>query len=111
MVEWRKSSIFALEFETITNMSRIQDLYKLEERIMDIVDDYLTECYNEEDVLVISLHCGKITLKVDAKDNIMEEKTSELYLLPDLVQIGEDGEPKADIDKIHDIANKWLYLD
>jgi len=92
-------------------MSRIQDFYKLEERIIDIVDDFLNECYNEEDVLVIGLHCGKIVLKVDAKDNINMDNASELYQLPELVRIGEDGEPEADIDKIRDIANKWMYSD
>lgn len=92
-------------------MSSIQDIHVLEERITNIVDDYLNQLYNEDDVLAISRRCGKISLKADAKDAIKVEKTTELYPLKDLVRKGDDGETEPDNDKISDIANSWLFLD
>ena len=51
-------------------MSSIQDIHALEERITDIVDDYVKHLYNEDDVLAIGRRCGKITLKAYAQENI-----------------------------------------
>ena len=92
-------------------MSNIQDIRALELRITDIVDDYIKQMYNEEDVLAIGRRCGNITVKADAKDNIKVGKTTELYPLKDLVCIGDDGHPESDYDKISDIANNWIFLD
>ena len=92
-------------------MSNIHDIRALELRITDIVDDYIKQMYNEEDVLAIGRRCGNITVKADAKENIKVGKTTELYLLKDLVCIGDDGHPESDYDKISDIANNWIFLD
>ncbi len=92
-------------------MSNIQDIRALELRITDIVDDYIKQMYNEEDVLAIGRRCGNITVKADAKENIKVGKTTELYSLKDLVCIGDDGHPESDYDKISDIANNWIFLD
>lgn len=92
-------------------MASIQDIRTLETRITDIVDDYIQQRYNEDDVLAIGRRCGKITLKADAKDNIKVGKTTELYLLKDFVRTGDDDNPEADCDKISEIANSWLFLD
>ena len=92
-------------------MSSIQDIRALELRITDIVDDYIQQRYNEDDVLAIGRRCGKITLKADAKEEIKIGKTTELYPLKDLVRTGDDGNPEADNDKISDIANSWIFLD
>ena len=92
-------------------MSSIQDIHALEERITNIVDDYVNQLYNEDDVLAISRRCGKISLKADAKEAIKVGKTTELYPLKDLVRKGDDGETEPDNDKISDIANSWLFLD
>ena len=83
----------------------------MELRITDIVDDYVKQMYNEDDVLAIGRRCGKITVKADAKENIKMGKTTELYPLKDLVRIGDDGNPESDNDKISDIVNSWLFLD
>ena len=77
----------------------------------DIVDDYVLQRYNEDDVLAIGRRCGKITLKADAREKIKVGKTTELYPLKDLLRIGDDGKPEADCDKISDIANSWIFLD
>lgn len=92
-------------------MSSIQDIHVLEERITNIVDDYVNQLYREDDVLAVSRRCGKISLKADAKEAIKVGKTTELYPLKDLVRNGDDGETEPDNDKISDIANSWLFLD
>ncbi len=92
-------------------MSSIQDIHALELRITDIVDDYIKQMYNENDVLAISRRCGKIIVKADAIENQKVGKTTELYPLKDLVLTGNDGHQESDFDKISDIANNWIFLD
>ena len=91
-------------------MSTIQDIRALELRMTDIVDDYIQQMYNEDDVLAISQRCGKIKIEADAKEKIKIGKITELYPLKDLVRKGDDGKPESDFDKISDIANSWLFL-
>lgn len=91
-------------------MSTIQDIRALELRMTDIVDDYIQQMYNEDDVLAISQRCGKIKIEADAKEKIKIGKTTELYPLKDLVRKGDDGKPESDFDKISNIANSWLFL-
>jgi len=78
-------------------MSSIQDIHALEERISDIVEDYIKELYDEDDVLAIGLRCGKISLKADAKDAIKVGKTTEIYPLKNLVRKGDDGQAEHDL--------------
>ena len=92
-------------------MSSIQDIMALEERIYDIVQDYVEGNYDESDVLAIGTRCGKITLKADAKENIKVGKTTELYPLKGLVRSDDEGNPEPDNDKINEIANSWMFLD
>lgn len=40
-------------------MSTIQDIHALEDRIYDIVQDYVNNNYNEDEVLAIDCRCGK----------------------------------------------------
>ena len=91
-------------------MSTIQDIRALELRMTDIVDDYIQQMYNEDDVLAISQRCGKIKIEADAKDKIKVGKTTELYSLKDLVRKDDDGMPESDFDKISNIANSWVFL-
>lgn len=92
-------------------MSTIQDIHAFEQKITNIVDDFVKHLYNEDDVLAISKRCGKISLKADAKETIKVGKSTEMYPLKGLVRIGEDGKPEADCDKISEIANNWLFLE
>ena len=92
-------------------MSNIQDIRALELQITDIVDDYVEQRYNEDDVLAVNRRCGRITVKADAKEKIKVGKTTELYPLKDLVRTGDDGKPESDCDKISDIANSWVFMD
>lgn len=92
-------------------MSNIQEIHELEQRIYDIVQDYLDGNYDKDDVMAIGRRCGKITLKADTKAAIKVGKTTEIHTLKDLVRNGDDGEMEPDIDKISAIANSWLFLD
>ena len=92
-------------------MSSIQDIHAFEGRIYDIVQDYIDGNYNEDDVLAIGKRCGKITLNADAREAIKVGKFTELYLLKDLLRVGDDGKSEPDNDKISDIANNWVFLD
>ena len=92
-------------------MCSIQDICALELRITDIVDDYVEQMYNEDDVLAIGSRCGKISVKGDSKEKIKVGKNTELYPLKELVRIGNDGKPEVDNDKISEIANSWIFLD
>ena len=97
--------------QDVISMSSIQDIRALEMRITDIVDDYIQQRYNGDDVLAIGRRCGKITLTADARKQIKVCKTTEIYPLKNLVRLGDDGNSEADNDKISDIANSWLFLD
>ena len=92
-------------------MSSIQDIRAMESQIVDIVNDYIADSYNKNDVLAISRRCGRIKLEADAESNIKMGKTTTLYPLSSLVRPGDDGKPEADIDKVSEIANQWLFLD
>ena len=92
-------------------MASIQEIRALELQITEIVDDYVEQRYNEDDVLAIGCRCGRITVKADAKENIKVGKNTELYPLKDLVRTSDDGNPESDCDKISDIANSWVFLD
>ena len=92
-------------------MSSIQDIHAFEQRIYDIVQDYVDGNYDNDDVLVISMRCGKIIMKAGAKEVIKVRKSTEIYPLRDLVRTGDEGEPEPDNDKISEIANSWVFID
>lgn len=92
-------------------MSNIQDLRNLELQITDVVDDYIDEYYNDDDVLAIDVCEGKITLTADSRDKIKVSESTEIYKLRDLVRLNENGEQESDSDKISDIANNWIFIE
>ena len=91
-------------------MSTIQDIHALEEQIYDIVQDYVNNNYNEDDVLAIGRRCGKITLNADAKEKIKIGKTTQIYPLRDFVCTDDNGNTEPDNDKISDVANSWVFI-
>jgi hypothetical protein len=92
-------------------MSSIQDIHALEQRISDIVEDYIKNLYDKDDVLAIGLRCGKITMKVDEREAIKIGKTTEIYPLKELVRKGNHNKPETDNDKISEIVNCFLFID
>ena len=67
-------------------MSCIQDIRALELQITNVIDEYVDQRYDEDDVLAIGRRCGAITIKADAKENIKTGKTTKMYSLSDLVR-------------------------
>ena len=51
-------------------MGKIQDIHALEQCINDIVQDYIDDCYNADDVLAISKKGNKIVVTADAREKI-----------------------------------------
>ena len=92
-------------------MSSIQDIHAFEEKIYDIVQDYIDENYDVDDVLAIGMRYGRINMKADAKEAIKIGKTTEIYPLKDLVRLDDEGQKEPDVDKINEIANSWVFLD
>ncbi len=70
-------------------MASIQDIHTLEQRIYDVVDDYIREAYLPNDVLAIGQRCGKITLKADSREAIKVGKNTKFYPLKGLVRTDE----------------------
>ena len=87
-------------------MNTIQDIHRFEQRIYDIVQDYIDDFYHQEDMIVIGKRYGKITIQTDSKDAVKVGKSTELYPLKELVRDGENGQLEPDNDKISDIANR-----
>lgn len=92
-------------------MSTIQDIHALVEQIYDIVQGYVNNNYNENDVLAIGRRCGKITLDADATEKIKIDKTTQIYPLKDLVRTDDNGNIEPDNDKISDVANSWVFVE
>lgn len=91
-------------------MSTIQDIRNLELQITDIVDDYIKNFYNDDDVLGIECKRGNFSLVADSEDKITKGKNTESYKLKDLTRLDDSGNIEADYDAISKIANSWLFL-
>lgn len=92
-------------------MSSIKEIRALEQRLTDIVDNYIQKFYNEDDMLAISRRCGNFTLKADDHEAIKNGNTIETHSSKELVWTDDDGIPEPNCDKISEIANSWLFLD
>ena len=91
-------------------MATIQDIHALEQRITDLVEDYIQKLYNEDDVLAIDHRWGKITLTVKDKEKIKVCKITEIYPLKEFVRADENGKQETEIERISDIANSLVFL-
>ena len=94
-----------------TIMDRIQDLHALEERIYELVDNYLQEadCYATAPVLAVWKRCGKLNVAVDVENNLKLTKTADVFPIADVLRPTEDGTAQEpDNDKIAEIASVWF---
>ena len=92
-------------------MASWQDIRALEERIYDVVNEYLsnTEAYSKP-VLHVWLDKDDMLHKTEADDNLSGNADDGIYPMAELIRTGDDGlEP--DVDKISNIANSWIFLD
>ena len=90
-------------------MNNIQDIHALEQRIYDIVQDYIDGNMDDDDVLAVCRHCGQVSLDVDSPKAVKVDKTTEIYPLKTFVCSEEDF-PTLDNDKISELANKWIFV-
>ena len=93
-------------------MAGWQDIRALEERIYDVVDDYLNypDGYKHP-VLKVYLYQDEMQYKAELDDNLDGSEDEGIYSITDLIRIGEDGKPEPNVDKISDIANSWIFID
>lgn len=91
-------------------MARIQDTYAFQDKIHDIVNDYIDDRYNDDDVLAICRRNGKVSMTVGSPNEFRTWKTAAIYPLEELVINNGDGSMDADNDRISDIANEWVFL-
>ena len=71
-------------------MGKIQDIHALEQCIYGIVQDYIDDCYNADDVLAISKKGNKIVVTADAREKIVRNSTTEIYPLKNLLRTSDD---------------------
>ena len=91
-------------------MANWQDIKILEERIYDVVDEYLgnAEAYQNAS-LRVWLDEDDMTYKAAAEDGLQGTEDDGIYPMPELVRMGDDGKQEPDIDKISDVANSWIF--
>lgn len=91
--------------------TKIQDIEKLECDIYEVVEEYIQcrECYEYPQLKINRCDEG---LNIDIIDSKEKTDTSDetTYEMCGLV-LEEDGMLVPDIDRVNEIANKWLFLD
>lgn len=91
-------------------MASWQDIKALEERIYDVVDEYLgnAEAYQNAS-LRVWLDEDDMTYKAEVDNNLSGTEDDGVYAIAGLLRDGDDGK-EPDIDRISDIANSWMFL-
>lgn len=74
--------------------------------ITDVVEDYINEYYELDNVLVIDKADGKISIEVVQEDAEVSD-TAEVYDFPDLICFNANGEQTPDTEAINEIASAW----
>ena len=92
-------------------MANWQDIRALEERIYDVVQEYLdnSDAYTQP-VLHVYLDQDDMLHKAEVDDNLTGSEDDGIYPIATLLRKGEDG-VEPDVDRISDIANSWIFLD
>ena len=92
-------------------MANWQDIRALEERIYDVVDEYLgnAEAYKNAS-LRVWLDEDDMLYRAEVDDNLSGSEDDGVYAIATVLRDGDDGK-EPDIDRISDIANSWIFLD
>ena len=93
-------------------MATIQEIQALEERIYDVVQEYLD---NKEDyftpMLVVKRESDELNVYIEDTDCLVEgDSNMEMYFMDSLIREGDEGD-EPDVDRINEIANDWLFID
>ena len=106
-----RSCAFCVGMLTNKTMANWQDIRALEERIYDVVDEYLanSEAYKNAG-LHVWLDEDDMIYRAEVDDNLAGSEDDGVYAIAGVVRQGDEGlEP--DVDRISDIANSWIFLD
>ena len=92
-------------------MASWQEIRALEEKIYDVVDEYLNypDGYQRPSLRVY-LNKDEMTYNAELDDNLEGTEDDGIYPILDIIRDGDDGK-EPDVDKISDIANSWIFLD
>ena len=71
--------------------------------IIDVVQDYIDEQYDYDDVLVVDCVDGQCSVSVVAEDAEVAE-TADVYSFPDLICFDENGVQVPDVEAIEEIV-------
>ena len=75
----------------------------LKQTIIDVVQDYIDEQYDYDDVLVVDCVDGQYNVSVVAEDAEVPE-TADVYSFPDLICFDENGVQVPDVEVIEEIG-------
>ena len=92
-------------------MASWQDIKAFEERIYDVVDEYLGNAEAYQNAFVrVWLDEDDMTYKAEVDDNLSGTEDDGVYAIAGLLRDGDDCK-EPNIDRISDIANSWIFLD
>ena len=104
---------FRVRYTPLNNktMASWQDIKAFEERIYDVVDEYLGNAEAYQNAFVrVWLDEDDMTYKAEVDDNLSGTEDDGVYAIAGLLRDGDDGK-EPNIDRISDIANSWIFLD
>ncbi len=88
-------------------MENLENTDAMKQELMDIVQDYINEYYDIDDLLIIDKEEGRLKMEVLPEDTEVSD-TAVAYSLPDLVCFDAEGNQIPDEDEISAIADEWL---
>lgn len=97
----------------MNHMATIQQIQALEERITEVVQEYIdsADCY-ENPWLQIKRQNGELTMDIIQNGSKIDTCDLETYPMADLVCTEQDGTPsEPNYDEINEVANSWIFLD
>ena len=92
-------------------MASWQDIKALEERIYDVVYEYINniDAYNNAS-LHVWLDEDDMTYKAEIDENLSGLEDEGIYAIDKVIREGQNGQ-EPDIDQISNIANSWIFID
>ena len=92
-------------------MASWQDIRELEERIYEVVDEYISdvEAYNNA-VLHVYLDTDKMEHCAEVDDRDKYGVEDEVYPIESLIRFDDNGMQEVDVDVVSEVANSWIFL-
>ena len=99
--------------KTTSNMANYRDIEVLEERIYEVVQEFIdnVECY-EHPMMKITRKPEGLVIDIVECEEKFDTGDEATYSMWDLVLTEQDGTPvEPNIDEINEVANQWIFLD